>query len=51
MFTTNRMIELQAILIELIENFEFSPPPGDIEIIRAPVGGMAPMCAFASRAI
>jgi hypothetical protein len=28
------MIEMQAILIELLENLEFSPPPGNIEIIR-----------------
>jgi len=34
---------MQAILLELIENFEFSPPPGDIEIIRASVRVMGPM--------
>jgi len=37
------MIEMQAILIELIENFEFSPPPGNVEIIRGPTGIMSPM--------
>ncbi|GJJ11014.1 hypothetical protein Clacol_005243 [Clathrus columnatus] len=38
-----RVLEMQAILLELIENFEFSPPPGNIEIIRASVRIMGPM--------
>ncbi|GJJ11694.1 hypothetical protein Clacol_005930 [Clathrus columnatus] len=37
------VLEMQAILLELIENFEFSPPPGNIEIIRASVRVMGPM--------
>jgi hypothetical protein len=37
------MIEMQAILIELLENFEFSPPPGHVEIIRGAAGLMTPM--------
>lgn len=37
------MIEMQTILIELLENFEFLPPPGNIEIIRAATGLMTPM--------
>ncbi|KAF8589221.1 cytochrome P450 [Ramaria rubella] len=36
------MIEMQAILIELLENLEFSPVP-DVEIIRGPTGLMTPM--------
>ncbi|KAF8589322.1 cytochrome P450 [Ramaria rubella] len=36
------MIEMQAILIELLENLEFSPVPG-VEIIRGPTGIMTPM--------
>ena len=40
---TIRMIQMQAILIELIDNFEFSPPPGKVEIIRAFAGHMTPM--------
>ena len=39
----NSMIEMQAILIELIENLEFSPPPGNIEIIRGATALMTPM--------
>lgn len=38
-----RVLEMQAILIEMIENFEFSPPPGNIEIIRGAAGLMLPM--------
>jgi hypothetical protein len=38
-----RVLEMQAILIEILENFEFSPPPGNIEIIQGPTGLMAPM--------
>lgn len=37
-----RMIEMQTILIELLESFEFSPAPG-VEIRRAPAGLMTPM--------
>ncbi|KAF8517110.1 cytochrome P450 [Gautieria morchelliformis] len=37
------LIEMQAILIELLENLEFSPPPGNIEIIRGATGLMSPM--------
>ncbi|KAF8515955.1 cytochrome P450 [Gautieria morchelliformis] len=37
------LLEMQAILIELIENLEFSPPPGNIEIIRAATGITSPM--------
>jgi hypothetical protein len=37
------MIEMQAILIELLENLEFSPPPGNIEIIRGAAGLTTPM--------
>lgn len=35
---------MQAILVELVENFEFSPPPGDVEILRVAAGVMGPMC-------
>ena len=41
-----RVIEMQAMLIELVDNFEFSPPPGNVEIIRAAAGIMSPMSAF-----
>ncbi|KIJ27600.1 hypothetical protein M422DRAFT_271203 [Sphaerobolus stellatus SS14] len=37
------VLEMQAILIEMLESFEFSPPPGDIEIILGPAGLMTPM--------
>ncbi|KAF8576236.1 cytochrome P450 [Ramaria rubella] len=37
------MIEMQAILIELIENFEFSPAPGNPEIVRSATVVMVPM--------
>ncbi|GJJ11676.1 hypothetical protein Clacol_005912 [Clathrus columnatus] len=37
------VLEMQAVLLELIEKFEFSPPPGNIEILRAPVRVMGPM--------
>ncbi|GJJ11714.1 hypothetical protein Clacol_005951 [Clathrus columnatus] len=37
------VLEMQAILVELVENFEFLPPPGDIEILRVSVGVMGPM--------
>lgn len=29
--------------MELIESFEFSPAPGDVEILRVPAGLMSPM--------
>ena len=34
---------MQALLIELVENFEFSPPPGDVKIKRGMMSVMAPM--------
>ena len=34
---------MQVILIELLENFEISPPPGSIDIIRGATGLMSPM--------
>ncbi|GJJ11630.1 hypothetical protein Clacol_005866 [Clathrus columnatus] len=37
------LLEMQAILIELLENFELSPSPGNVEIIRGSAGVMAPM--------
>jgi len=37
------LIEMQAILIELLENLEFSPAPGNIEIIRGATGLITPM--------
>ncbi|KAF8573774.1 cytochrome P450 [Ramaria rubella] len=37
------MIEMQAILIELLENFKFSPAPENPEIIRGASGFMMPM--------
>ena len=37
------LIELQAILVGLIENFEFSLPPEKLEILRMPIGVMSPM--------
>ncbi|GJJ11702.1 hypothetical protein Clacol_005938 [Clathrus columnatus] len=37
------LLQMQSILFELIDNFEFSPPPGDVEILRAFTGTMAPM--------
>ncbi|KAF8515951.1 hypothetical protein JB92DRAFT_2716473 [Gautieria morchelliformis] len=39
----NILLEMQAILIELLENLEFSPPPGSIKIIRAATGITSPM--------
>lgn len=35
-------MEMQVILIELIENFEFRPLEG-MEILRVPAGAMIPM--------
>ncbi|KAF8527265.1 cytochrome P450 [Gautieria morchelliformis] len=37
------MLEMQVILAELIENFEFSPPHGNVEILRASTTTMSPM--------
>ncbi|KAF8510880.1 cytochrome P450 [Hysterangium stoloniferum] len=37
------VIEMQAILIELLEKFEFSPPPGDVKILRGSAGVLTPM--------
>ncbi|KAI0089029.1 PAH-inducible cytochrome P450 monooxygenase PC-PAH 1 [Irpex rosettiformis] len=37
------LIEMQAILVALIENFEFSLPPTNDEILRRPIGAMSPM--------
>ena len=40
---TYSMLEMQAILVEFLESLEFSPPPGNIEILRCAMGIMAPM--------
>jgi alkylphenol/PAH-inducible cytochrome P450 monooxygenase len=39
------LIEMQAILIALIENFEFNLPPKEIsaQMMRVPLGLMTPM--------
>ena len=37
---------MQAILIEIIESFEFSPAPGNIEIMRGAAFLMTPMWAW-----
>jgi hypothetical protein len=37
------MLEMQAVLIELLENLDFSPPPGNVEIIRCATRIMTPM--------
>ena len=34
---------MQAILVALIENFEFSPSPANEEILRRPIGVMSPV--------
>ena len=34
---------MQAIIVGLIENFEFSLPPEKVEILRMPIGVMSPM--------
>lgn len=34
---------MQTILVALIENFEFSSPPSEDEVLRVPVGLMSPM--------
>jgi len=43
MVIISSVLEMQAILIELVENFEFSPPPGNVEIIGGAAGVMVPM--------
>jgi hypothetical protein len=35
--------ELQSLLVELMENFEFSLPDGGIDVMRVPVGTMIPI--------
>ena len=37
------MLEMQEILAEFVEHFEFSPAPGNPEIIRSSAGIMTPM--------
>jgi len=37
------MLELQVALYELLKNFEFSPPPGDIKIIGTAAILLTPM--------
>ncbi|KAF8518880.1 cytochrome P450 [Gautieria morchelliformis] len=37
------LLEMQTILIDFLENFEFSPAPGDPEIIRSATALMSPM--------
>ena len=39
----NRMIELQALVAEVLEHFEFGVPEENYEIIRAPAGVMVPL--------
>jgi hypothetical protein len=39
----NRMLEMQAILVAFLEEFEFSPAPGNPEIIRSATAIMSPM--------
>ena len=39
----HRIIEMQAILVELIEQFEFTIPEDKPEIIRFPAGLVAPL--------
>ena len=34
---------MQALLVELIDNFDFSPAPGNLEIKRAVAGALQPM--------
>lgn len=35
---------MQSTVVELVENFEFSPPAEKVEMLRVPVGAiMAPM--------
>ncbi|KAI0087586.1 PAH-inducible cytochrome P450 monooxygenase PC-PAH 1 [Irpex rosettiformis] len=37
------LIEMQTVLVALVQNFEFSLPPTETEILRMPAGLMAPM--------
>ena len=37
------LIEMQAVIVTLIEKFEFSLPPSKKEILRMPVTLMSPM--------
>ncbi|KIJ43513.1 hypothetical protein M422DRAFT_169834, partial [Sphaerobolus stellatus SS14] len=37
------LLEMQSMLCDLISNFKFSPPPGDVQIIRSESGLMMPM--------
>jgi alkylphenol/PAH-inducible cytochrome P450 monooxygenase len=37
------VIEMQAVLVALIENFEFALPPTKPDILRMPIGLMSPM--------
>ncbi|KIJ37322.1 hypothetical protein M422DRAFT_781867 [Sphaerobolus stellatus SS14] len=39
----SRILEMQAILIEMLENFEFSPPPGNVTIMMQASVITAPM--------
>jgi hypothetical protein len=39
----NSVLEMHSFLIELIENFEFTLPPGGIDIQRVPAFQMLPM--------
>lgn len=39
-----RLLEIQAVLVELIENFEYQLPEG-VEVIRLNAGNMVPMVA------
>ena len=38
-----RLIEMQAIVTDLVENFKFALPEDKPEILRAPLGIMGPM--------
>lgn len=38
-----RVLEMQAILTELIETFEFAKPKQGLDIMRVPAGIMVPM--------
>ncbi|RDX57275.1 cytochrome P450 [Lentinus brumalis] len=37
------LIEMQALTVELLENFEFAPPKEDYDIVRLPAGVMVPI--------
>ncbi|KAF8499477.1 cytochrome P450 [Hysterangium stoloniferum] len=37
------ILEMQSVMIEILENFELSPPPGNVEILRVATGFMAPI--------